>query len=51
MEKETVPVGNVPKSPRLFTYRMVTSGEEKPSQLIKLSVRPNLLSLAAVEAM
>lgn len=48
MEKETVAVGNVPKSPRLFTYTIITSEEEKLSELIKLSVRPNSLSLAAV---
>lgn len=48
MEMETVAVGNVPKPPRLFTYRIITSEEEKPSELIKLSVRPNPLSLAAV---
>lgn len=48
MEKETVAMGNVPKSPRLFTYRIITSEEEKPSELIKLCVRPNSLTLAAV---
>lgn len=44
-----MPVGNVPKSHRLFTYRIVTSSEEKPSQLTKLCIRLNLLSLAVVE--
>lgn len=48
MEKETVAVGNVPKSPRLFTCRIITSEKEKPSELIKLSIRPNSLTLAAV---
>lgn len=38
-KNEAVPEENVPTPPRLFTYRTVTSEEEKPSHLTKLCIR------------